>query len=96
MLFRSFPSHDIEVRVSDLLEQINEKFGIYLEAKDIEDANLPILDEDDPEDTKDFPLTIAPGHLIYFGSIILKLKAKPIDLGQEYGDSELDGFEFQN
>lgn len=92
----NFIFREDETKVSDLLPKINEKFGVFIKSCDIIDANLPTLNPGVPSDAKDFALTLKAGHLVHFGSIVLSLRQTLVDIGEEYGDTILNGFEMHS
>jgi hypothetical protein len=78
-------------KVSQLLPQINARFGYNILPEDIVDADL--LPTDDPEEEVPFTLAIDPESLIYVGSIqFVVLGQTPVRLDEALTDLELPGF----
>jgi len=81
-----------ETTVRELLPLINTKYLVNIDPSEIVDDVLPVLDPDIPTDTKDFALTFKGGALVYFGSVVLKLRQAPTDISEQFTDNVLDGF----
>ena len=78
-------------KVSDLLPQINTRFGYNILVEDVVDADLePSVDA---EEEVPFTLSIAPESLIYVGSIqFVVVGETPVPLDTAVSEIELPGF----
>lgn len=71
---------EVAVTTRDLVPKINLEYGIKLDLEDVVDAPLPAFPTNAPNQSIPFTLTIAPGSLLYMGSVQLTLRSNDISL----------------
>jgi len=82
------------VNVSDLIPEINARYGINLTAADYVDAVLPTFTDLQPNETKPFDLVIATGSLVFTGTLSLTLSRNDIPLTDAIPNNILDGLTY--
>jgi hypothetical protein len=80
-----------ETTVLGILPLINEEYEINLGVEDVIDASLPVFPEDETVTTLPFVFTIAPGSLIYHGTIQLRVRRSDVNLSNIINNTELGG-----
>lgn len=75
-----------ELRIHDLIPQLNEKFGINLVEDDLVDAGLP----DRSQLFTSFSITASYDSYGWMGSFVVNLQVAPVDIEDEVEDQELD------
>lgn len=71
-------TQDTAINIRDLTDKINLEYGIKLDPEDIVDGLLPVFSAGTPGEMLTFTLTIAPGSLLYTGSVVLTLRRRDI------------------
>jgi hypothetical protein len=79
------------VNISDLIPEINARYGINLTADDYTDAALPTFTDQVPGEEKDFTITITAGSLVWTNSVTLQLQRNDIPLEDAIAENILDG-----
>jgi hypothetical protein len=85
-----FPKGDA-VKISDMILEINAKYGINLTANDFVDGPLPDFVGGMPNEKLEFQVSAAANSLIYQGSVFLKLAAEDLDLAVIITNPVLNG-----
>lgn len=88
-----FPKGDSTL-ISELVAEINARFGLNISANDYVDGPLPEFVEGQPNQKIDFNFTAAADSLIYRGTMVLKVINEDIDLAVVITDPVLDGLEY--
>lgn len=81
------------VQISEMIPEINARYGINLTANDFVDGPLPIF-AGEPNEKKDFVITASADSLIYRGTLTLTVAAEDLDLAILISDPVLDGLEY--
>lgn len=81
-----------ETKVSDLIPEINSRYGINLTTSEYTEADLPAATPTGAA----FNLVIKAGSLVYTGTLALSLKQPEVPLADVITNTDLDGLTFTN
>lgn len=79
------------VNISDLIPEINTRYGINLTTDDYTDAALPTFTDEVPNENKPFTIVVKAGSLIWLNQLTLQLQRNDIPLSTAIADNVLDG-----